>query len=64
MFLSFNDGVHREIDLKDVIARYEIVLPLKDPVEFSKFFLNPRPTLCWRCGFDIAPDTLREMLKS
>jgi hypothetical protein len=60
VFLRFNDGVRAEVDLRDVVERYEIAAPLKDPVEFSKFFLDPWPTICWGCGFDISPETLYE----
>jgi hypothetical protein len=60
VFLRFNDGVRGEVDLRDVVERYEIAAPLNDPVEFSKFFLDPWPTICWSCGFDISPETLYE----
>jgi len=58
VFLRFNDGTQGETDLKDVIDRHQIATPLKDPREFSKFYLDSWPTLCWDCGFDIAPETL------
>jgi len=58
VFLQFNDGTQGQVDLRDVIDRYAIATPLKNPVEFSKFYLDSWPTLCWDCGFDIAPETL------
>jgi hypothetical protein len=65
VFLRFNDGTQGQIDLRDVIDRYAIAAPLKDPVEFSKFHLDSWPTLCWDCGFDIAPEALhRKVLEN
>ena len=58
VFLRFNDGVQGEADLKDVIDRYKIAAPLIDPEKFAKFYFDSWPTLCWECGFDIAPEAL------
>jgi len=58
VYLRFNDGTQGEADLRDVIERYAIAAPLMEPSLFSKFRLDSWPTLCWDCGFDIAPETL------
>jgi len=58
IFLRFNTGESGEVDLRDVIHRYEIAEPLRDPVRFSQFYLDSWPTLAWDCGFDIAPESL------
>nr|VFK80573.1 MAG: Protein of unknown function (DUF2442) [Candidatus Kentron sp. SD] len=58
IFLRFNTGESGMVDLEDVIHRYEIAEPLRDPVRFSKFRLDSWPTLAWDCGFDIAPESL------
>ena len=58
VFLRFNDGLCGKVDLKEKIDQYEIAHSLKDPVEFSKFYLDSWPTLAWECGFDIAPESL------
>ncbi len=58
IFLKFNTGESGEVDLKDIIYKYNIAESLRDPVQFSKFYLDSWPTLAWECGFDIAPESL------
>ena len=58
VFLRFNTGESGEIDLEDLIFKYEAAKPLRDPEQFSQFFLDSWPTLAWECGFDIAPESL------
>ena len=58
IFLKFNTGESGEVDLKDTVYKYRIAEPLRDPVRFSKFYLDSWPTLAWNCGFDIAPESL------
>jgi hypothetical protein len=58
VFVKFNTGKSGEIDLKNIIFKYDIANPLRDINKFSRFFLNSWPTLAWDCGFDIAPETL------
>ena len=56
--LSFNTGEEGVVDLRDLIQKYKVAAPLRDPVAFSKFHLDGWPTLAWDCGFDVAPETL------
>jgi len=58
VYLRFSDGLCGQVDLKETVNKYKIAEPLKDPVEFSKFYLDSWPTLAWACGFDIAPESL------
>ncbi len=58
IFLQFNTGESGETDLEDVIQKYQIAAPLRDPKQFSQFYLDSWPTLAWECGFDIAPEEL------
>ena len=58
VFLKFSTGESGEVDLKDIVYKYKIAEPLRDPVRFSKFYLDSWPTLAWNCGFDIAPESL------
>ncbi len=58
IFLKFNTGESGEVDLKDIVYKYRIAEPLRDPARFAKFYLNSWPTLAWDCGFDIAPESL------
>ena len=56
--LAFNTGEEGVVDLSDLIQKYEVAAPLRDPVVFANFHLDEWPTLAWDCGFDIAPETL------
>jgi hypothetical protein len=58
VFIKFNTGESGEVDLKDIIFRYKIAEPLRDPIKFSRFYLNSWPTLTWDCGFDVDPESL------
>lgn len=58
VFLKFNTGDEGEVDLKDLVYKYKVAEPLRDPNKFSKFYLDSWPTLAWECGFDIAPEAL------
>ncbi len=64
VFLKFNTGESGRVDLKDVVFRNEAATALRDPKVFSEFYLDSWPTLAWKCGFDIAPETLHEKLVS
>ncbi len=56
--LKFNTGETGEVDLRGIVYKYAIASPLRDPVVFSRFYLDSWPTLAWDCGFDIAPESL------
>ncbi len=58
IFLTFNTGESGEVDLQDIVQQYEIAAPLREPEQFSKFYLDSWPTLAWKCGFDVAPEKL------
>jgi len=62
IFLKFNTGESGEVDFKDIIYQYEIAAPLRNSANFSEFYLDSWPTLAWKCGFDIAPESLYFML--
>ncbi len=62
VFLKFNTGKSGHVDLKDIVFRNEAATVLRDPKVFSEFYLDSWPTLAWKCGFDIAPETLYEEL--
>ena len=57
-------GESGRVDLKDIVFRNEAAEALRDPKVFSEFYLDSWPTLIWKCGFDIAPETLHEKLVS
>ncbi|MEN8254509.1 MAG: DUF2442 domain-containing protein [Verrucomicrobiota bacterium] len=62
VFLEFNTGESGRVDLKDVVFRNEAAAALRDPSVFAEFYLDSWPTLAWKCGFDIAPESLYEKL--
>ncbi len=62
IYLRFNTGETGEVDLKDIVYRFEVATPLRDPGVFSEFYLDSWPTLAWKCGFDIAPESLYFMV--
>lgn len=57
LWLKFNTGESGEVDLQDMIFKYQVAVPLRDIERFKAFKL---PTLAWDCGFDISPETLYE----
>jgi len=61
IYIECSDGVSGEVDLKGIIYRHNIAKPLRDVAKFAKFYLDEWPTLAWKCGFDIAPETLHMM---
>jgi len=62
-YLQFSDGLQGEIDIQSIIKKYDQAKVLRDEAEVAKFYLDSWPTLAWRCGFDIAPETLYEKCK-
>ncbi len=62
VFLKFNTEESGVADLKDVIHKYKMAIPLRDSAMFSKFYLDSWPTLAWKCGFDVAPESLYFMV--
>ena len=58
LYLEFSTGEAGEVDLEDIIFRYQQAEPLREPASFAKFYLDSWPTLAWDCGFDVAPESL------
>ncbi|MBI3358141.1 MAG: DUF2442 domain-containing protein [Nitrospirae bacterium] len=58
VFLKFNTGETGEVDIQDLVYKYQIAEPLRNPEVFSHFYLDSWPTLAWDCGFDIDPESL------
>lgn len=56
--LRFNTGETGQVDLREIVYKYAIASPLRDPAAFSRFYLDSWPTLAWDCGFDVAPESL------
>lgn len=60
LWLEFNTGESGEVDLQDMILKYEMAVPLRNIENFKAFKLDDWPTLIWDCGFDVSPETLYE----
>lgn len=60
--IEFNDGVAGVVDLAGVIMKYDAAAELRDPAKFAEFYLDSWPTLAWKCGFDLSPEYLYELL--
>jgi hypothetical protein len=59
--LTFNDGVIKEVDLKDELWG-EVFEPLKDIEFFKQVTVNPdTETIEWPNGADLAPEFLYEI---
>jgi hypothetical protein len=60
--IEFSDGVSGIVDLSEVVNQYEAAAEIRDPNRFADFYLDDWPTLAWRCGFDLSPEYLYELL--
>lgn len=60
IMLTFNTDEEGVVDLKDLICSSPAAKPLRDKNEFANFYLDAWPTLAWKCGFDVAPESLYE----
>jgi hypothetical protein len=60
--LTFNDGTHKVVDLKDSLDG-PVFEPLKKLENFKNFKLN-RWTIEWENGADMAPEYLHELAKA
>ena len=58
IWLRFNTGEEGEVDLQDLVFKYQAAAPLRIPAAFADFYLDEWPTLAWACGFDVSPETL------
>ncbi|MCK9607343.1 MAG: DUF2442 domain-containing protein [Methylomonas sp.] len=58
--LVFDTDESGEVDLQDLIFKYDAASPLRNTDYFKDFKLDDWPTLVWDCGFDVSPETLYE----
>jgi hypothetical protein len=56
IMLTFNDGMHKRVDLKDHLNK-PIFEPLRDKKVFAQFSMNAF-TIEWDNGADFAPEFL------
>jgi len=62
LWLRFNTGENGEVDLIDLLHKYPIAKPLLNKSKFKSFYLDEWPTIAWKCGFDVSPETLYERI--
>jgi hypothetical protein len=60
LLLHFNTGESGEVDLQDIIFKYNAASHLRNIDSFKKFKLDEWSTVVWDCGFDVSPETLYE----
>lgn len=58
--LVFDSGESGDVDLQDLVFKYDAASPLRDTNYFKSFRLDEWATVVWDCGFDISPETLYE----
>ncbi|WAR44521.1 DUF2442 domain-containing protein [Methylomonas rapida] len=62
--LVFDTGESGDVDLKDIVFKYDAASPLRDTNNFKLFRLDDWATVVWDCGFDVSPETLYERATS
>jgi hypothetical protein len=60
--IEFSDGAAGVIDLHDTVHHYNAAAQIRDPEKFAEFYLDAWPTLAWKCGFDLSPEYLYQLL--
>lgn len=65
LWLRFSDGVDGQVDLSDLIAtdHRPIVAALRDETLFAALHVE-HDTVVWQNGFDLAPEYLRDRLRT
>jgi hypothetical protein len=58
--LVFDTGESGDVDLRDLVFKYEAASPLRSIDNFKSFKLDEWATVVWDCGFDVSPETLYE----
>ena len=62
IFVEFTSGENGVVDLKDTVFRYEAATEIRDQNKFRDFYLDDWPTIAWKCGFDLSPESLYELM--
>jgi hypothetical protein len=58
--LVFDTGESGDVDLRDLVFKYEAASSLRSIDNFKAFKLDEWATVVWDCGFDVSPETLYE----
>ena len=62
IFVEFTSGENGIVDLKDAVFGYAAATEIRDQGKFREFYLDDWPTIAWKCGFDLSPETLHELM--
>jgi Protein of unknown function (DUF2442) len=62
IFVEFTSGEADIVDLKDIVFKYAAATEIRDQTKFREFYLDDWPTIAWKCGFDLSPETLYERM--
>jgi hypothetical protein len=62
IFVEFTSGENGIVDLNDTVFRYEAATEIRDQNKFRDFYLDDWPTIAWKCGFDLSPESLCELM--
>ena len=62
IFVEFTSGEADIVDLKDIVFKYAAATEIRDQKNFREFYLDGWPTIAWKCGFDLSPETLYELM--
>lgn len=62
VFVEFTSGESGQIDLKDTVFKFAAATEIRDQKNFREFYLDGWPTIAWKCGFDLSPETLYELM--
>ena len=63
-WVRFNNGEADEVDLEGFLTKAggEMGKHFREnPDDVKDFYLDPWPTLAWKCGYDLAPETLYDL---
>jgi hypothetical protein len=62
IFIEFSSGENGVVDLKEIVFKYDAATEIRDQNKFREFYLDDWPTIAWKCGFDLSPETLYERM--
>ena len=62
IYIEFSSGENGIVDLKDTVFRYAAATEIRDQNKFRDFYLDDWPTIAWKCGFDLSPESLYEFM--
>lgn len=63
--VTFEDGVHGEVDVADMVPFEGVFAPLRSEAEFARVFVNRElGSVSWPCGADLDTQVLYAKIRS